>query len=84
MNLNAKIADLTVAEFLKLFDPDMRREVTGAKALADELGVSQTTIERRKAEGVFDGCYRQSLTGRTVIYNVALCKEKLTNKHISK
>ena len=84
MNLNAKIADLTVAEFLKLFDPDMRREVTGAKALADELGVSQTTIERNKSKGVFDGCYSQSITGRTVRYNVALCKERLTLKNTRK
>lgn len=80
-DLSTKISDLTVGEFLELFNPDMRREVMGAAALAEELGVSKALINRRKAEGVFDGCYRQSVTGRSVWYNVELCKQKLTIKY---
>ncbi|MBQ7212124.1 MAG: DUF3853 family protein [Muribaculaceae bacterium] len=80
INLNTPVSSLTVGQLLQVINSDYRREVRGADTLAKELGVSRATIDRRKADGTLDGCYRQSLTGRVITFNVELCREKILPK----
>ena len=55
--------------------PDLHRFVTGIKAAATELGVSPSTISRRKKSGEYDDCIFQD--GKIVIFDTHKMLEKM-------
>lgn len=50
----------TLADMVMESKPKKKEYVYGIKGMADLLGVSESTVERMKKEGVLDGAYTQS------------------------